>query len=139
MIFKSETMVYDKAAMKYVAPVWELDTEAHKVLHTDETTLETSEEFFHEVCIRYHLKYVAEHCPEKLQQLVNTGEILDYLNNLSDAVFDAVESQVEKWKTTDKDYQAAVLSGDVREQAAILNRMDMQAQEIVYPELVYTI
>lgn len=139
MIFKGEKMAYDKNAMKYIAPVWELDTEKQTVRHTDETTLEVSEEYFHQECVRYHLKYVAEHCPEKLQTLVNSGEILEYLDKLIDDVIDAMDSQVEKWKAVDKDYQAAILNNDYYEQAAILNRMDMQAKEIVYPELVYTI
>ncbi|MBQ8515044.1 MAG: hypothetical protein IJ496_06580 [Ruminococcus sp.] len=139
MIFKSDKMAYDGAAMKYIAPVWELDTEKQIVKHTDETTLEVSEEYFHQLFVGYHLKYVAEHCPEKLQQLVNSGEVIDYLEKLIDEVYDAEEGLVEKWKAADKEYQAAALSGDIREQAAILNRMDMQAHEIVYPELVYTI
>ncbi len=139
MIFKSDIMAYDKASMKYIAPVWELDIEKHTVKHTDETTLEASEEHFHQECVRYHLKYVAERCPEKLQKLVNSGEILNYLDKLQDDVIDAMDNQVEKWKAADKNYQAAVLNNDYYEQAAILNRMDMQAKEIVYPELVYTI
>lgn len=139
MIFRSDKMAYDKTAMKYVAPVWELDTEKQTVKHTDETTLEVSEEYFHQLVVGYHLKYVAERCPEKLQKLVNTGEIVGYLDKLIDDVIDAVDSQVEKWKPTDKDYQATVQSGDIIEQAAILNRMDMQAREIIYSELVYTI
>lgn len=140
MIMQSSNRAYDSSENKYTNPVWELDLDANTIIHTDEDTLEEERYDIYRDCERYHLNYLSEHGGmEKLQRLLDTGEILDYLEDLTDKVYEACDSQVERWKESDPDYQAAVLNNDYYEQAAILNRMDMQAKEIVYPELVYTI
>ncbi|MBD5159886.1 MAG: hypothetical protein HDT23_06580 [Ruminococcus sp.] len=77
MIFKSEK--------------WELDTEKITVRNIPDGTIY---EFYTDY-IRYHLHFYEEHLPERLQKLVDTGEILEYLEELEIKVTDEINEQTE--------------------------------------------
>ena len=67
MIFQSKQTVNGK-------PVWAVDTETLTVIHITKTGETEQHSFWHD-CVKYHLHYCEEHYPERLQKLVDSGEI----------------------------------------------------------------
>lgn len=135
MIIKSEKMAYD--GKKYVQPVWQLDTGSCTVIHYNENRRKEERTPFYTDHIRYHINYSLEYVPDRLRRLVNSGEILDYLERLDERVSLAVDKQVKQWEDTDKEYILAVENGDIVKQAAITNMMTMRAKEIVFNAVMY--
>lgn len=119
MIFKSEK--------------WELDTEKVTV-----TNLESGEQYeFYEDCVRYHLHHSEEYFPERLQKLVDNGEILAYLEKLEIKVKDAINEQTEIWCSQDKNFQIAKESGNLNEVGRIANMYRIIAERSIYETMVY--
>lgn len=87
--------------------------------------------------LKYHIHYVAELNPDRLQGLVDSGKILTYLEELDVKVRDAVSEQAEKWMNEDKDYRVAVESGNIVEAGRIGNMFTEKAKEAVYQAMVY--
>ena len=135
MIFASEKMAYD--GNSYTSPLWQLDTDNYAVIHINEATGKEERTQFHTDCIIYHMNYTVEHCPERFEQLVNRGEILEYLETFEDKVLDAVDKLTDCWKQTDKEYLLAKENGDTLKEVGLLNMFDMRAKEIVYRDMVY--
>lgn len=73
MISKSKELVNvpDRGEM----PVWSVDTDTQTVTHVHPKTFKTEEHRFFRDYIRYHLHYSEEENPERLQRLVDNGEI----------------------------------------------------------------
>ena len=136
MIFESEKRIFDKTADRYLSAEWTLDTDTQTVTHTDESLNVTTRSFF-EDCVAYHLKYRAEENPESLQELVNEGKILEYLDDFRIKVTDAVNRQTEIWLRENKEYQIAVETSDLYAQEAIGNLIRMSAQHEIYTVMVY--
>lgn len=113
--------------------IWKLDTENLTVenLRTGEITNIYGDH------LKYHIHYVADLNPERLQGLVDSGKILTYLEELDIKVRDAVSDQAEMWMKEDKNYRVAVESGNVVEAGRIGNMFTEKAKEVVYPAMVY--
>jgi len=112
---------------------WELDTEKVTV-----TNLESSERYeFYEDCVRYHLHYREEHYSGSLQELVDNGSVLHYLEDLAENVTDKVNEQTEIWCSQDKDFQIANESGNLNEVGRIANMYRIIAEKSVYETMVY--
>lgn len=148
MIIKSETMGYNEKTAQYL-PKYQLDTDNACVAEFNEKARHKSlfnhEKFgsvsgiinFHTGYVADHLKYAEKHSPERLQQLVNEGKIIEYLEDIENRAFDAVENQVDKWKESDKEYQLAKMTGDIETQAGLENNLVARAKELIYPTIIY--
>ena len=136
MIFESKKRIFDKTADRYLSAEWTLDTDTQTVTHTDESLNVTTQSFF-EDCVAYHLKYRAEENPQSLQELVNEGKILEYLDDFRIKVTDAVNHQTEIWLRENREYQIAVETSDLYAQEAIGNMIRMSAQHEIYNVMVY--
>ena len=75
--------------------------------------------------------------PDRLQKLVDDGEIYQYLSELDTKVFDAVDSQEELLKANSAEYQLALDKGDLNAVGAIGNALQQQAREIVFEAMIY--
>lgn len=136
MIMKSKTTVYDHSINKEV-PLWKLDTDTSTVYHFDDEKQKY-------VCFQFHTRYIEEHIrytmqtyPERFQKLLDKGTIYSYLDELEIKAIDAVDSQVERWKPSSKEYQIAVEKGDIVKQAGLLNAWEAMAREIIYDCMIY--
>lgn len=119
MIFKSEK--------------WELNTEKITVRNiTDGKIYE-----FYTDHISYHLHHSEEYFPERLQKLVNNGEILAYLEELEIKVTDKINKQTEIYINDSKEYQTALESGNLVEVGKIGNMLREKAKESVYNSMIY--
>jgi hypothetical protein len=107
-------------------------TVTHNVLDTEPSVTAFSSEH-----IKYHLHFCAEYRTERLRKLVNSGEILGYLTELDTKISDIMERQVEKWKSTDKEYLVAVAVGDFHKAQGLENMFRLCAREAVYEGMVY--
>lgn len=146
MIIKSEKMGYDKQKKQYV-PLYQLDTENAVVAVFDENARKyfTDKVFgtvtniiaFHTDYAQKHINYVMKNSPERLQRKVNEGAIIDYLSSIENRAFEAVENQVDKWKESDKEYQLAVIEGDLLKAAGLENNLIARAKELIYPTIIY--
>lgn len=148
MILKSETMGYNVRTAQYV-PVYQLDTDNAAVAIFDESSNKnhyfensifgsvTNVINFHTAYVADHIRYVMEHSPERFNKLLNEGKIIEYLEDVENRAFDAVENQVDKWKEYDKEYQLAKLKGDIIAQAGLENNLISRAKEIIYPTIIY--
>lgn len=134
--YKSEQTTYSPLKKKYV-PLWRLDTNNVTVTHFNPDTLKEEHKTYHTDYIRYHLHYSDSKSPNRLRKLVNKGKIIEYLDDLELKVGEAIARQVERWKTSDKEYQAAVLSGDTQKQIRLENCLIHMAREIVFECMVY--
>ena len=133
MIIRSKEKVNINGTNK---PVWVLDTDALTVTHNTADT-EPSVTAFSSEHIKYHLHYSAEYRLTRLKKLVKDGTILSYLTDLDRSVTEAVERQVEKWETTDKEYLEAVEVGDFPKTHGLENMLRLCAKESVYADMVY--
>lgn len=135
MIFKSKELV--TVPERGEMPLWAIDTDTQTVTHIHPRTFETEEHKFFRDYIRYHLHYVEDTNPDRLQRLVDDGEIYQYLSELDTKVFDAVDSQEELLKANSAEYQLALDKGDLNAVGAIGNALQQQAREIVFEAMIY--
>lgn len=119
MVFKSEK--------------WELDTEKITVRNISDGKIY---EFYTDY-IRYHLHHSEEYFPERLQKLVDNGEILAYLEELEIKVTDAINAQTEIYMNDSKEYQTALDSGNLVEVGKIGNMLREKAKESIYKFMIY--
>ena len=61
----------------------------------------------------YHIHYIEDKNPGRLQQLVDSGELYKYLMDLHERVEDAVTAQKDLWVGNDEKYKAIVLNDPV--------------------------
>lgn len=99
--------------------------------------IDGSTHIFHADHIRYHINYTCEHCPERLQTLVDNGEILTYLEEFDVKVTDAICDQTDLLMENSKEYQIALETGNLIEVGSIGNMLRENAKEIVYEDMVY--
>lgn len=85
----------------------------------------------------YHLHYLEDEHPERLQKLVDEGEIYKYLDDLDTKVTDAVCRQTELLMESSKEYQIANEVGNLYKVGAIGNMLRMQARRAVFDAMVY--
>lgn len=130
MIFQSKQTVDG-------APVWEVDTDTQTVRHRNPKTGETERYVFHTDHIRYYLHHIEEMRPELLQEIVDKGEIYKHLDELDTKVTDAVNRQTDLLMQSSRDYQAAVMTGDLNAVGSIGNMLRMQAQRAVNEAMIY--
>ncbi|MBP1534229.1 MAG: hypothetical protein IK999_08910 [Ruminococcus sp.] len=136
MIFQSKQTVDG-------APVWEVDTDTQTVRHRnpktgDRLSLRTTERYvFHTDHIKYYLHHIEEMRPELLQEIVDKGEIYKHLDELDTKVTDAVNRQTDLLMESSRDYQAAVMTGQIDKAGAIGNMLRMQAQRAVNETMIY--
>ena len=135
MIFKSNELIV--GVDQEPIPVWSVDTDTQTVTHIHPKTLETEEHRFFRDYIRYHLHYVEENNPERLQRLVDNGKIYQYLSELDNKVFEALDSQEELLKANSPEYQLALDKGDLNAVGAIGNALQQQARESVFEAMIY--
>lgn len=135
MIIKSKELV--NVPERGELPVWSVDTDTQTVTHIHPKTFNTEEHRFFRDYIRYHLHYVEENAPERLQRLVDNGEIYQYLSELDTRVFEALDSQEELLKANSSEYQLALYKGDLNAVGAIGNALQQQARESVFDAMIY--
>ena len=97
MIFESKQTINGK-------PVWAVDTDKLTVTHVTKTGAEEQHSFWH---------YCVEYYPERLQNLVDNGEIYRYLDELDIKITDAVMEQAEVLMKNNREYQIANEMGDL--------------------------
>ena len=134
--YKSELTVYSPQKKKNV-PIWRLDINTATVTHFNADTFTTESKIYHTDYVKYHLSFSASHYPDRLRRLVNEGKIAQYLDDLKQRVGDAIDRQVELWKQFDKEYQTAVLTGDVQKAAGLENCLVYMAKDAVFECMVY--
>ena len=130
MIFQSKQTVDG-------APVWEVDSDTQTVRHRNPKTGETERYVFYTDHIRYYLHHIEEMRPELLQEIVDKGEIYKHLDELDTKVTDTVNRQTELLMQSSRDYQAAVMTGDLNAVGSIGNMLRMQAQRAVNEAMIY--
>lgn len=135
-IYKSEQTAYDPRKKKDL-PIWRLDTTTATVTYFDTVTYTTESKTYHTDYVRYHLSFSASHYPDRLRKLVNEGTIVQYLDDLEQRVGDAIDRQVSLWKKDDKEYQTAVLAGDIQKSAGLENCLVYMAREVIFECMVY--
>lgn len=135
MIFKSKELV--NVPERGEMPVWSVDTDTQTVTHVHPKTFKAEEHHFFRDYIRYHLHYSEEENPERLQRLVDNGEIFQYLSDLDNKVFDALDSQEELLKANSREFQEAHEKGDIVTEGAIGNLLQQQARESVFEAMIY--
>ncbi len=118
-------------------PMWEVDTDTQTIRHRNSKTGETESYVFHTDHIRYYLHHIEEIRPELLQEIVDKGEIYKHLDELDTKVTDAVNRQTELLMQSSRDYQAAVMTGDLNKVGSIGNLLRMQAQRAVNDTMIY--
>ena len=130
MIFKSKQTVNG-------SPVWEVDTDTQTVRHRNPKTGQTERFMFHTDHIKYYLHHMEEKRPELLQEIVDKGEIYKHLDEIDIKVTDAVNRQTELLMESNRDYQAALMTGDLNKVGAIGNMLRSQVQNAVNDAMVY--
>ncbi len=134
--FRSQRTIYVPQKKKNISE-WSLDTTTATVSHIDSVTLQRESKTYSTDYVKYHLSFSASHCPDRLCRLVNDGTIIQYLDALEQRVGDAIDRQVEMWKQHDKEYQVAVLSGDIQKAAGLENSLVYMAREAIFECMVY--
>ena len=130
-------MVFNSKETIFGAPVWSVDTDTQTVTHKKQKKGRIERYVFHTDQIRYHLHYLEDEHPERLQKLVDDGEIYKYLDDLDTRVTDAVCRQTELLMESSKEYQIANEVGNLYKVGAIGNMLRMQARRAVFDAMVY--
>lgn len=136
MIIRSKEKIYNASKKKNV-PVWVLDTDKCVIIHFDAEVQSETEKYYSSDHIRYHLNFSAEHHKERLRKLVDSGEIVSYLDDLDAKVSAAIERQVEKWLDNDEEYHAALAVGDLQKANGLANMVRFCARESIFESMVY--
>lgn len=136
MIIRSKEKIYNASKKKNV-PVWVLDTDKCVIRHFDAETQSETEKCYSSDYIRYHLNFSAEYHKERLRKLVDSGEIVSYLDDFDVKVSAAIERQVEKWLDNDKEYHAALAVGDLQKASGLANIVRLCARESTFESMVY--
>ena len=84
-----------------------------------------------------HLQYLSENHPERIQKLLDEGNIYYYIAKLDRRITRAVDGQVRKWKESDTDYLTAVRNGDFLATNGLIINMTFRAEEAVLPTMLY--
>lgn len=134
--FKSIQTAINPQTNKSV-PLWLLDTITNTVIHYDTDTHKESVKTYHSDSVKYHISFSASKYPDRLRKLVNSGQIIVYLDDLEQKVADAIDRQVQLWKESDKEYLLAVESGDIHTAAQLENCLLFMAREAVFDCMVY--
>ena len=134
--YTSEQTAYSPLKKKYV-PLWRLDTNTVTVNHFNVEKQTEESKTYQTDFIRYHLHYSDSHCPDRLRRLVNSGKIIQFLDDMEQKVNDAISRQVELWKQTDSCYQKAVRIGDAEKMLGLENCFVYMAREAVFECMVY--
>ena len=134
--YESKKVAYNPQKKKNV-PIWRLDTNTLIVTHFNADTLTEESKTYYTDYIRYHLHYSDNKYPDRLRKLVNTGKIVQYLDDLELKVEEAISRQVELWKQTDSCYQKAVIAGDAEKMLGLEHCFVYMAREIVFECMVY--
>lgn len=129
MIYKSKNTVSG-------IPEWEFDTDTLEIQHITETGDEELSKFGSD-WVKYHVHYSENNYPERLQKLVDNGEIYDYIKDLDTKVGEAIERQVTLWKETDKEYLVAVMAENTEKAKRLENNLRNMAQDVVFNAMVY--
>ena len=87
-------------------------------------------------CLISHIQYIEDKNPDRLQKLVDSGELYDYLMDLYDRVEDAITEQKDLWVGND-DYYRTIARNDPITAAGIVNMYEMQARQVVYEAMIY--
>lgn len=87
-------------------------------------------------CLIYHIHHIEEKNPDRLQRLVDSGKLYDYLIDLYNRVEDAVTDQKDLWVKNDEKYKEIVKNDPVGA-AGIVNMYEMQAREVIYQAMIY--
>jgi len=119
------------------APVWEVDTDTQTVRRRNPKTGETERYVFHTDQIRYYLHHIEDKRPDLLQEIVDKGDIYKHLDELDTKVTDAVNRQTDFLMQSSRDYQVAVMTGQIDKAGAIGNMLRMQAQRAVFETMIY--
>lgn len=69
--------------------------------------------------------------------MVDSGEIVSYLDDLDVKVSAAIETQVEKWLDNDEEYHAALNDGDLPKANGLANMVRLCARESIFESMVY--
>lgn len=134
--FKSIQTAINPQTNKSV-PLWLLDTITNTVIHYDTDTHKESVKTYHSDSVKYHISFSASKYPDRLRKLVNSGQIIVYLDDLEQKVADAIDRQVQLWKESDKEYLLAVENGDIQTAAQLENCLLFMAREAVFDCMVY--
>ena len=70
---------------------------------------------------------------------MDNGEIFQYLSDLDNRVFDALDSQEELLKANSREFQEAHEKGDIVTEGAIGNLLQQQARESVFEAMIYCV
>ena len=134
--FKSIQTAINPQTNKSV-PLWLLDTITNTVIHYDTDTHKESVKTYHSDSVKYHISFSANKYPDRFRKLVNSGQIIVYLDDLEQKVADAIDRQVQLWKESDKEYLLAVENGDIQTAAQLENCLLFMAREAVFDCMVY--
>lgn len=135
MIFESKKLAYD--GERYSEPLYKFDTNTLTYTYYDEEQKISLNNIFYAEPLRYHVNYCLEHCPERIQELVNNGTIENYLISINERVENIIDEQVNEWKNNDREYLAAKAAGDAYTMQAIANMLTLRARDIAYYSVVY--
>jgi hypothetical protein len=130
-------MIFKSKMQSNGLPIWELNTATQTVTHINPKTGETESYSFHTDHVEAHLNYVAENYPERLQKLVDNGEIYSYLDEFEIKVTDAINEQVQHWLDEDREYQIALEKSDLYRVNGLGNMIRQSARDAVYKVMVY--
>lgn len=130
-------MIFQSKQTLNGSPLWAVDTDTQTVTHINPKTAKVERYVFHTDHIKLHLHYVEEYHPERLQKLVDEGEIYKYLDELDIKVTDAVNRQTELLMQVNREYQIANEIGDLYTVGTIGNMLQMQARDSVFKAMVY--
>lgn len=135
-IMKSKTMVYNYYKKEYT-PKWKFDVDNVRVyLFLERRDIYREVAIINKYC-RDHIRYLKNHYPERIQELLDNGKIYLYIRRKEKAAWAAVDSQLEKWLATDKEYRIAKEKGDFLTEVGLYNNLKARAEEIMYPSIIY--
>ena len=135
-IMQSVTMIYNQNENIYV-PKWIIDVSKmsismFKAKQGEYRTVNVINKYSQD-----HIRYLYQYDKERIQKLLDDGNIYMYICRKKRAANSTVEQQVEKWKDNDKEYRLAVETGNIQDEIGLENNFIARAEEIMYPCVIY--
>ncbi len=136
MIMDSVIMIYNKSESSYV-PKWRYDIDRNILYYYSERIEKYRTKTMIDKYIIHHMRYLSGNHPERIQELLDSGDLYLYLLRKSRQAQRIVDRQVEIWQETDKEYRTAKETGDFKSEVGLLNNLIARAEEIMYPRVIY--
>lgn len=124
--------------MSSITKKWIIETDNYKCIIRcyDEAHKKYAERIVTQRYAVAHINYLQNNAPERITNLLNSGNIYKYLMTIQHKAEEVLDDQLDRLKQNDKEYTAALIQGDIIKAVGLENGLAAQVNEIIYQNII---